>query len=124
MVLSAVGELKRARALGSGEETRTDSLDTVVALADGGFVLAGATDAKGAGQKDGWLLRTDSELTILWDTALGEPLDDEFHTLAALPEGGFVVAGSTASRPEGDPRRVRPGAEIETRLWIARLGYR
>jgi hypothetical protein len=120
--LSRDGEMRRERLIGSEDEARSDSLDVALPLADGGFILTGFTESKGVGQKDGWLVRTDGDFTVLWDAPFGEPLDDEFSALATMPDGGFVVAGATAARPEG--ARARPGRDFEMRIWIARLGYK
>ncbi len=127
--LTPEGDVRRDRPLSAGGDERSDSLEAAVALADGGFVFAGNTEAKGGGKKDGWLLRTDESFNPLWDTVFGEQFDDEFNALAALPDGGFVVAGSTAIKLESDPLpragRARPErVDAEARLWVTRLGYK
>ena len=38
---------------------RFDSASSIVALADGGFAVAGYTESKGAGNRDMWVLRLD-----------------------------------------------------------------
>ena len=38
---------------------RFDSASSIVALADGGFAVAGSTESKGAGGRDMWVLRLD-----------------------------------------------------------------
>ncbi len=130
MRLTPDGELRRDRPLSAGSDERSDSLDAALALADGGFMFAGNTESKGGGKKDAWLVRTDENFNPLWDAVFGEQFDDEFNALAALPDGGFVVAGSTAIKLDADPvpragrTRLPDRAEAEARLWILRLGYK
>ena len=85
-----------------------DEAKAVVALADGGFAIAGYTDspslpggsngiqaAKGVG--DYWLVRTDASGTLLWSRTYGGTGDDIATALVALPDGGFAIAGGASS---------------------------
>jgi hypothetical protein len=119
-----------------GKDDKNDWLDAIAAAGDGGFVLAGTTESKGAGKKDGWLLRIDGAGNQLWDKAYGDQLDEEFTAIAVLPDGGVIVGGSAnvkgeppapPARGPGPPPRG-PGlrgdaAADEARIWLERLGY-
>ena len=69
----------------------------VVLLPDGGFALGGITDSKGAGGRDFWLVRTDSEGNMMWDATYGGSSSDSGNDLVALSDGGFAMIGSTKS---------------------------
>ena len=85
-------------------ETKADSVsraNSIVALADGGFAVAGFTSSKGAGHHDVWVLRLDGAGKILWDKTFGGPKADGANSIVALSDGGFAVAGWSASKGAG-----------------------
>lgn len=67
----------------------------------GGFAFAGLTHSKGAGNADGWLLRSDADGKLVWDKVFGGTSVDEFSAIAVTKNGGFVLAGSTRSTASG-----------------------
>lgn len=67
------------------------------ACGDSGFVFAGTTMSFGAGGFDAYLVRTDSEGNETWSKTYGTEEDDVALSVQALPSGGFMVAGWTAS---------------------------
>ena len=73
----------------------------VIQLSDGGYVFVGETESYGSGQLDLWVVRTDSLGTILWDKTAGGGYDDCGYSIAFSPDGGFVIAGKTASFGSG-----------------------
>ena len=121
-------------ALADTKDDKSDSLDSIAAIGDG-FVMAGSTESKGAGRKDGWIVRVDGDGNTLWDKPLGEQFDNEFTALAAMPDGGVLVGGSTAQKVEAPPappqptparpqRTPPPKPELaQAKLWLMRLGY-
>ena len=133
--LAADGAIKWEKRYSGGKDDRNDSLDAIVPAGDGGFFLSGSTESKGAGRKDGWLMRIDAEGAVLWDQQYGDQFDDEFTALTTLPDGGVLIGGSTATKgeapaaPPTPPRGARPGAKPETlpaeaKLWLQRYGYK
>src|SRR5690606_26582904 len=52
---------------GAGDDVGYAAVGTV----DGGFVIAGSTESKGAGQTDLWLVRIDGAGTPLWEKTHG-----------------------------------------------------
>lgn len=60
---------------------------------DGGFIIAGCTKSDGAGERDGWLVRTDAMGSIIWSKTFGEQGDDEFYSVQQTADGGYVVTG-------------------------------
>lgn len=78
-----------------------DRAFALAAIPSGGFALAGRTSSIGAGWADYWLVRTDADGHHVWDNTYGGPEDDEAGALAALDDGGFVLAGQTWSKGAG-----------------------
>ena len=87
-----------------------DVADSIVALADGGFAVAGRTSSKGAGQGDMWVLRLDEAGNVAWDHTYGGAKWDEPSSIVALADGGFAVAGVTSFQGAG-----------ERDMWVLRL---
>ena len=92
--LDREGEVVWERVLGGSGNDRVRS---VIATADGGFLAVGFTASRGAGNRDAWILRLDAAGTVLWERILGGSGDDGAFHAAALPQGGFAVAGYRAS---------------------------
>jgi len=64
---------------------------------DGGFIATGYTQSKGKGRKDLWLIRTDGKGEMLWEKSYGGVEDDVGLSVLQSRDGGFIVAGRTAS---------------------------
>lgn len=79
----------------------TDRGYSVKQTADGGCVLTGLTSSFGVDFADFWLVRTDGEGSELWNRSFGGIGNDWARTVLELPEGGFIITGSTASRGAG-----------------------
>jgi len=68
-----------------------------IAAAGEGFVLAGMNRSLGGGLEDGWLVRTDSAGSVLWESKYGGSSIDSLASVVALPAGGFAAAGENSS---------------------------
>jgi hypothetical protein len=88
----------------------TDRGRAIVELRDGGFAVAGATESKGAGEFDAWVLRLDADGGLLWERHFGGPGTDWASGLAETADGGLAVAAYT-----------QPSAEVPFTAWIIRL---
>jgi hypothetical protein len=64
---------------------------------DGGYIVTGYTKSYGAGGKDLWLIKTDSAGKKQWDKTFGGSKDDVGMSVIQAVDGGYVVAGRTAS---------------------------
>ena len=71
----------------------------LMALPDGGLLLAGQTYTYGNG--DAWLIRTDGEGNKVWEVSFGGPGKDVFYKILATPDGNFVAGGFSASYGNG-----------------------
>jgi hypothetical protein len=66
-----------------------------------GFIVAGYSASKGAGNRDVLLIKTDSEGEMEWERTLGGPADDEGWAVLETKDGGYLVAGVTESEGVG-----------------------
>jgi hypothetical protein len=64
---------------------------------DGGYVIAGYTDSFGAGNSDVYLLKTDSEGSLIWNKTYGGAYSDFGYSVQETSDGGYVIAGYTRS---------------------------
>jgi hypothetical protein len=69
---------------------------------DEGFIVTGYTTSEGAGGKDLWLIRTDPAGNMQWEKIFGGPKDDVGMSVVQTRDGGYIVAGRTASFRSGD----------------------
>jgi len=97
--------------------------NALVEAADGGFLLVGYTESYGSGGVDLWLVRTGATGDTLWTRTYGGPADDHGWDVASVADGGFVVAGFTASRGAGgeDVWLLRLDEDGDT-LWTRTYG--
>jgi len=81
--------------------TNYDSFGSVQQTSDGGYVVAGKTASSGAGNLDGWLIRTDANGTEEWSRTFGGSSGDGLYSVCETSDGGYVLAGQTMSYGAG-----------------------
>jgi outer membrane protein assembly factor BamB len=81
--------------------TDSDEAWSVQQTSDGGYILAGATDSYGAGSKDFWLLKTNSDGDKQWDKTFGGTGWDLAGSVQQTSDGGYILAGWTGSYGAG-----------------------
>ena len=103
--------------------SQSDEGETVVITPDQGYMIAGYTNSYGAGDKDFYLIRTDSNGDTLWTRAYGGAGDDLAWSVAVTPDSGFIVTGRTKSFGAGswDVWLLRTDAAGDT-LWSRTYG--
>ena len=62
---------------------------------DGGFIIAGAGIL--AESWDGWLIKTDSDGFIEWDTTFGGSDEDRFTSVQQTDDGGYIITGMSVN---------------------------
>lgn len=92
--VSAQGEEIWSHTYGGPGEDRLFSVDRT---ADSGFVLTGTTRSFAAGERDLYLVKTDSAGELTWMQVFGEDRDDVGHSVQRTSDDGFIVTGYTRS---------------------------
>lgn len=98
--LDANGNLLWQNSLGGSLE---DVGNAVAATSDGGCISAGYTYSNDGnvtgnhGRMDIWVVRLNSTGTILWQSCYGGSSYDDAQSIAATPDGGYLLAGGTSS---------------------------
>jgi len=77
--------------------TNDDYVYALVQTTDGGYALAGYTDSFGAGGSNFWLVRTDTNGNMQWNTTYGGTNNDQAYALVQTTDGGYALAGYTYS---------------------------
>ena len=86
-----------------------NSIFDAVPTADGGYFLAGQSNSPVSGTKtaplrvemDYWLVKIDGNGNQLWDSTYGGTNIDQLRSIAATPDGGFILAGRSRSLANG-----------------------
>jgi hypothetical protein len=95
---------------------------SVAAASDGGFVVAGLTQANDGdatdnhGGYDGWVYKLDANGNVVWKHCMGGTSDDQFANVLINADGTIMVAGHTNSNND-DVSGNHGGAD----LWLVKL---
>lgn len=84
-----------------------DKLQSINRTFDGGYILAGTTRSPKSGDKtselmgldDIWLLKLDMKGNIQWQKTFGGLAEDRASLILPAADGGFILAGNSASNP-------------------------
>ena len=79
------------RIFGGEKGDRANAIEPTV---DGGFIVVGGTESKGAGDSDIWMLKLDAEGQLLWDRTFGGEGFDTARSVRQAANGDFIVTGS------------------------------
>ena len=74
---------------------------SIISDGSGGYVLAGITGSKGAGNSDMWLVKVDGSGNLIWDKTFGGSSSDWAYDIISDGSGGYVLAGVTGSKGAG-----------------------
>jgi predicted secreted protein len=77
--------------------TGNDWVVDVIKTSDGGYAMLGAATSFGAGGQDAWLIKTDSDGTMLWNMTYGGTGLEMGESIVQNSEGGYAWVGFTAS---------------------------
>ncbi len=64
---------------------------------DGGYIITGYTTSHGSGNKDIWLLKTDTNGNIIWDRTFGSIENDIAYSVQQTSDSGYIIIGTTFS---------------------------
>jgi gliding motility-associated-like protein len=94
------GNIQWAACLGGSQN---DAANDVQPTSDGGFLIAGYTNSNDGqvsgnhGQQDYWAVKLDNSGALVWQQCYGGSSIDQARSVAADPDGGFVLAGQVLS---------------------------
>ncbi len=117
--LFAQPEIAWQRCLGGSGDDYAHSIQQTT---DGGYIVAGWTlsddgDVSGYhGGYDFWVVKLNSSGDIVWQKCLGGSGEDEAHSIQQTTDGGYIVAGVTASN-DGDVSGNRGDYDF----WVVKL---
>jgi hypothetical protein len=95
------GDLCWSRVFGGFVSSSGDGGWSVDEANEGGYIVAGYAQSFGSGRKDLWIVRTDDQGKEIWDKTYGGTEDDVGMSVVQIRDGGFIVAGRTASEGSG-----------------------
>jgi hypothetical protein len=110
--LDAKGDELWRKEFDGGKADGTSGLTAVDELPDGGFVAAGSTTVRSAGQYDGWVLRLDRDGKLLWAKTFGGAEEEALFAVAALRDGGAIATGAYGADGQGWLLRLGPNGEV------------
>jgi len=95
-----------------------DQLTAIQQTADGGFILGGMSASNISGDKtqasygnwDYWILKLDAQGNKTWDKDFGGGATDQLSAIKQTADGGFILAGSSASDSSGNKSQHSRGA--------------
>lgn len=90
----------------------SDRLRSIVATADGGFLLSGSSKSGPSGNKkssmfgsyDFWVVKINSTGEPLWDQSFGTSGRDEIRSVSPTADGGFLLVGVFDDNTYGDSK--------------------
>ncbi len=103
------GNVEWDQILGGSQD---DVANSIQQTSDGGFIVAGATYSKGAGEEDAWVLRLNTNGNLLWDKTFGGKGDDWAKSIQQTTDGGYIVAGETSKNADS------------SNAWVFKLDYK
>lgn len=102
--LDTEGNLMWQKSLGGSKEDRASSIKQT---ADGGYIVAGKSKSNDGdvfgnhGKDDAWIVKLDTDGNLEWQKSLGGSGIDMANSVLQAADGGYLVAGGSASN-DGD----------------------
>jgi len=85
------GDLSWNKTFGGSD---ADGGTSIQQTSDGGYIIVGDTFSYGAGNRDAWLIKTDSSGNKAWDKTFGSSGVDYGNWVQQTPDGGYIICRS------------------------------
>jgi predicted secreted protein len=69
----------------------------LIQTSNGGYIVVGGTTSYGAGNRDIWVLKLDSQGNVQWQRTYGGHLWERSHHIVQTQDGGYIIAGQTGT---------------------------
>lgn len=105
-----------------------DWLHAIQQTTDGGYILGGESSSKATGDKsekqigeyDYWVVKLNSAGSIEWENTIGGKDFDWLNAIQQTSDGGYILAGESASGISGDKTATSSGGYD---YWIIKLNH-
>ena len=109
--------------------TDLDNLTQVIQTLDGGYLLGGYSASGKSGDKsqtkqggyDYWVIKTDDAGNMLWEKTYGGSGNDYLINLVEIPDGRYLLSGSSESGKSGDKTEGSQGGRD---FWAIQIDYK
>lgn len=105
-----------------------DNLQAVQQTTDGGYILGGLSNSSISGEKtensrgdkDYWIVKTNSRGKVQWDKTIGGSVQEKVSTILEIKKNDYVVGGYSSSGVSGDKTG---GSRGKSDYWLVELKY-
>lgn len=109
--------------------TGNDQLNSLIATADGGYVLAGTSFSNisvdktenSRGERDYWVVKLKADRTIEWQKTIGGSGIDFCTSIVQTSDGGYFVGGYSLSNTSGDKTQNSSSSINNSDYWVVKL---
>ncbi|MDQ3290941.1 MAG: T9SS type A sorting domain-containing protein, partial [Bacteroidota bacterium] len=106
----------------------SDELQALISTTDGGYLIGGRSNSVSSGDKsqgslgeyDYWILKTDNNGNRQWDERFGGDADEDLRTVLQTTDGGYLLAGRSASGISGNKTQSSQG---RTDYWLVKVPF-
>lgn len=120
------GEIQWQKTLGG---QYADILESLIPTKDGGYLASGYSNSPasqdkahaGFGEGDFWIIKLSKEGNIEWQQTLGGDSDDHLYATVQVNDGGYIIAGDSASETSGNKSQSNHNG---TDFWVIKLDDR
>lgn len=93
-----------------------------ITFKSGKFYVVGSTSSAGAGAKDIWFVKTDTDGNTIQNKTIGFPSDEEANSLTLTSDNNIVIAGRTSSFTNFNVFAAKVNLSGDT-LWTRKYNY-